>query len=79
MTTDRGRDTSPALTEARTVRKRALSALDRLDWLDHYYGKDPDRADKIDPDTEEIRAALRQVVDLLEPWKRTGRRTNRPL
>lgn len=72
MTADRGRDTSYALTEARTVRQRAISALERLDHIDEnlgtYYSED-----QIDPDTPEIRAALRQVVALLDPWKRTGR------
>jgi hypothetical protein len=70
----RGRDTSYALTEVRTVWKRAKSALDRLDHLDEYLGTYYSD-DEIDPDTPEIRAALEQVVELLEPWKRTGRKS----
>jgi len=72
MSADRGRDTSDALTEVRTVHKRAKSALDRLDHLDEYRGTYYSD-DRIDPDTPEIRAALEKVVELLEPWKRTGR------
>ncbi|WP_435109953.1 hypothetical protein [Nocardiopsis synnemataformans] len=64
---DRGRDTSRELTEVRTVWKRALSALERVGYVEQY------RPDETDPDAPEMRAALEQVVALLEPWKRTGR------
>ena len=65
---DRGRDVSHALTQARTVLSRAETGaadlrrarVNRWEWGD-------------DPDAEEIIAALEQVVDLLDKWRRTGR------
>lgn len=69
---DRGRDTSRALTEARTVHKRALAAISLIDGLDTTTAPHHDPAE-VDPDTTLIRAALSQAVHLLDPWKRTGR------
>jgi hypothetical protein len=83
-----GRCTSMALTEVRTVLKRAESALEAIpregsryyDELviqgDVYdiYGKDPDRqAISPHPERDEMIAALEQCVRLLERWRRTGR------
>ncbi|WP_435109814.1 hypothetical protein [Nocardiopsis synnemataformans] len=62
---DRGRDTSRELTEVRTVWKRALTGIEQIDYASHDETPDPDAA--------EMRAALERVVELLEPWKRTGR------
>lgn len=64
---DRGRDTSYALTEARTVLSRAQSAIRRLEWSEQYH------PDEIDPDHWEMKEALLVVTDLLDPWRRTGR------
>lgn len=61
-----GRRTSDELTEARTVLSRAESALDRLGWIEV-------RAAQEDPEHEKIHAALSKVVELLEPFRRTGR------
>lgn len=62
---DRGRDTSRELTEVRTVHKRAMTAIERIDWTSNHYG--------LNPDSDAMRDALEQVVALLEPWKRVGR------
>lgn len=61
MRRDRGRETSSALVEVRTVLSRAETALDNLKR--HYY--DEDRDEMID--------ALTAVVEALSWWKRTGR------
>lgn len=63
--------TSRALTEVRTVHSRAKTALDRRaghqhvdgDWYSHSVYDD-------DPDGEEMRTALTQVVALLDRWAR---------
>lgn len=61
-----GRRTSDELTEARTVLSRAESALDRLQWIEHY-----DAAQ--DPLHAEIKEALVRVRNIMEPFRRTGR------
>jgi len=62
LTPDVGTRSSAALTEARTVLSRAETAL--RDVNRHYYR---------DPDGEEIVVALRQVVETMAPFRRTGR------
>ena len=77
---DRGRETSNALTEVRTVLSRAETALDYIvhgpteghteyDENHHYVGFHRE----FDPDHEEMEEALRQCVMLLSRWRRTGR------
>lgn len=58
----RGRDTTPELAEVRSVLTRAETARDRLD----------DLTGEADPDAREMRIALDEVVELLDPWRRTG-------
>lgn len=62
----RGRDTSMALSEVRTVLGRATTALEYLHAIGALYERDPDH--------DSICKALEEVIDLLEPWRRTGRR-----
>jgi hypothetical protein len=83
---DRGRDSGEALTSVRTVLSRAETALEELgpegtrrEWapktgdpaLDNYPLRKAGRFE--DPDAPAMRAALRAVVDLLGPWRKTGR------
>lgn len=70
---DRGRDTSPELTEARTVLSRAETALMQLEGMqrarangDGWYGPE-------DPDHWAIADALKATVTALWPYRRTGR------
>ena len=58
-----GRRVSSVLTEARTVHSRAKTSLERFRWI----------RNQGDPAAAEIEAALRKVVELLEPFQRTGR------
>lgn len=60
----RGRETSNALAEVRTVLSRAETALDSLD-RSGWYRDDADRGEMAD--------AMREVVRLLDRWRRTGR------
>jgi hypothetical protein len=80
----RGRDASNTLTEARTVLSRTENALERLGRGPQEYlyetdgrtpldGDDGSWARAYDPDHDAIAEALRAVVALLEPWRRTGR------
>jgi hypothetical protein len=82
MTSDRGRDTSRALVEVRTVLSRAKTALFELERdergteFEHKrdeQGRLISRSKYKDPDHDEMVAALRQTVDALERWERTGR------
>ena len=63
MTRDRGRETTFALTEVRTVLSRAETAVVSIRRFNH--GRDPE--------AEEMIAELRAVVERLERWRRTGR------
>jgi hypothetical protein len=81
----RGRDASNALSEVRTVLGRAERALARLQHPTEYPIIRVDGEEVIDwdnkaedPDAEAMRACLTQVIDLLDPWRRTGR-TVKPL
>jgi hypothetical protein len=56
---DRGKDTSWALVEVRTVRSRALTAI-------HSILSNPQR----DPDQDDMITELTKVVDGLERWAR---------
>ncbi|MFH8295110.1 hypothetical protein [Streptomyces sp. NPDC018059] len=77
----RGRESSGALTEVRTVLSRAESAL--RDGPTEYLYTDDGRgllhdehgewATAYDPDHDQIQQALATVVALLEPWRSTGR------
>lgn len=74
----RGRDVSTALTEVRTVLSRAEAALRRLSEPTEYHKLpecryDFDRPKYEDPDAQDMRLALDQVIDLLDRWRRTGR------
>ena len=60
----RGRDTSRALTHVRTVLSRAETALDALEG--GYLTRE-------DPDADNMAADIREVCDLLNKWRRTGR------
>ncbi|MER0443140.1 hypothetical protein ABR738_00865 [Streptomyces sp. Edi4] len=80
-TPSRGRESSAALTEARTVLSRAESAL-RNGPTEHLYTDDGrgllhdehgEWATAYDPDHEQIQQALASVVALLAPWRSTGR------
>ena len=78
---DRGRETSDALVEVRTVLSRAETALQEIERGDFARGEDgrivrdtdglPLRVH--DEDYDEMRAALEHVVESLEWWRRTGR------
>jgi hypothetical protein len=75
--TDRGRETSNALTEIRTVLSRARTAQRFLDGPTEYRltsdgSRDHDAPRVEDPDAREMRIALAEVVELLEGWARTG-------
>lgn len=85
---DRGRDSGEALTSVRTVFSRAETALEELgpegtptEWAprtgdpeqDNYPLRKAGRFE--DPDAPAMRAALRAVVALLGPWRKTGRTT----
>lgn len=70
----RGRETSNALTEVRTVLSRAEHARGRIDGRSE--SSDPEQywlRDAEDPDAAEMRAALDAVIGLLDKWRRTGR------
>lgn len=84
--TDRGRDSGEALTSVRTVLSRAQTALEELgpdgtrrEWppktgdreQDDYSVRKVGRFE--DPDAPAMRQALRAVVALLGPWRKTGR------
>lgn len=80
---DRGRDTSQALTEVRTVLSRAEHALRVLqrgptEWRYNSDGR-PDFdweghwPKDYDPDHAEMVEALEKAVGLLAQWRRTGR------
>lgn len=58
---DRGRDTSMALTEVRTVLSRAETALASWSYFER------------DPDGEQMLGDLQVVCGILDKWKRTGR------
>ena len=83
---DRGRDSGEALTSVRTVLSRAETALEELgpegtrrEWptktgdpaQDNYPLRKAGKFE--DPDASAMRAALCAVVDLLGPWRKTGR------
>lgn len=85
---DRGRDSGEALTSVRTVLSRAETALEELgpdgaktEWaprtgdpaLDNYPLRKAGRFE--DPDAPAMREALRAVVAVLSPWRKTGRTT----
>ncbi|MFD5878444.1 hypothetical protein [Streptomyces yangpuensis] len=82
QTADRGRDTSHALTEVRTVLSQAESALrdgkptELLYQADGRRGLYDDTGRQVhayDPDHEQLQQALLSVIALLAPWRRTGR------
>lgn len=83
---DRGRDSGEALTSVRTVLSRAETALGELgpdgartEWppktgdreQDGYSVREAGMFE--DPDAPAMRQALRAVVALLGPWRKTGR------
>jgi hypothetical protein len=83
---DRGRDSGEALTSVRTVLSRAETALGELgpegtrtefpprtgdQAQDNYPLRKAGRFE--DPDAPSMRQALRAVVALLDPWRKTGR------
>lgn len=78
---DRGRETSNALVEVRTVLSRAETALYELDrgaYATHENGRAVMDSNGgyilvADEDYDEMRAALEHVVEALEWWRRTGR------
>lgn len=63
---------SPELTEIRTVHSRARTALVTLERIERFRaeGHPAYRNDPADPEVDEIRAALQQVVALTERWAR---------
>lgn len=71
----RGRETSNALVEVRTVLSRAETALETLQG----YPADRERWADVpgflqpDPDEERMIGALIEVRNLLDKWRRTGR------
>lgn len=73
---DRGRDVSQELTEVRTVLSRAESAVKSIlrmrehpfTYPDGRYGGNRG----YDPDGQEMIDRLKQVIELLEPWRKTG-------
>lgn len=81
----RGRDTSSELVEVRCVLSRAEGALAGLAYDGAgtmvYSGWDPVTKSHplrpweaaVDPERGEMKAALAEVVRLLERWRRTGR------
>jgi hypothetical protein len=79
--TDRGKETSNALTEVRTTLSRAETALAYIvhgpteghsvyDSEGRYSGYERE----FDSDHEEMERVLREVVVLLSPWRRKGSR-----
>lgn len=78
---DRGRETSRALTEVRTVLSRAETALRALGGPTEHardeHGDtvfvDGDFVYEHDPDHVEMREALATAVQALGRWRRTGR------
>ncbi len=80
----RGRESSEAMTEVRTVLSRAESALDRIgppstetEWTAQRPGENLSYTERMagrheDPDADRMRTALTAVVALLEPWRKTG-------
>lgn len=84
---ERGRDSGEALTSVRTVLSRAETALDELgpggtrnEWPPRAKGREDwsnyskrEAARFEDPDAPAMRQALRAVVALLGPWRKTGR------
>lgn len=79
---DRGRDSGEALTEIRAVLSRAKTTLEKLeehgprewpprDEMPDYGNRREARFD--DPDLEDMKTALREVVTRLERWQKTGR------
>lgn len=85
-TADRGRDSGEALTSVRTVLSRAETALEELgpegartEWplktgdreRDEYSVREARMFE--DPDAPAMRQALRAVVAVLSPWRKTGR------
>lgn len=83
---DRGRDSGSALTSVRTVLSRAETALEELgpdgarnEWPPRTGDRERDdyavrlAARFEDPDALAMRQALRAVVALLDPWRKTGR------
>lgn len=70
---DRRKDVSDALTEVRTVLSRARSARSRIEWVRTRAteGDDWERSHyTVDPDTDEMLAALQTVMETLERWQR---------
>lgn len=86
---DRGRHAGEALASVRTVLSRAETALEELgpegsalEWPPRPRGREGwagftrrEAARFEDPDAPAMRQALRAVVALLGPWRRTGRPT----
>ena len=60
---------SHALTEARTVHSRALTAIRRLDYLDQRGYPDPLDRER-DPEHDAIRAALNIAAEVLAPYRK---------
>lgn len=82
MERDRGRDTSRALTEVRTVLSRAETALDTVsrptepvyEKFESFPFRRYTGEYEHDQDAEEMQKALEEVVRLLRRWRRKGRR-----
>lgn len=79
--TDRGNETSRALTEVRTVLSRAETALDALSSGPMEYVTEHDEEGRYvgyhrepDPEQEAMVDALRVAVAALTPWRRAGAR-----
>lgn len=84
----RGRESGNALTEVRTVLSRAESALQMIGPPGHEtenagrksgpgimsYAERKAGVHE-DPEADAMRAALQAVVDLLDPWRKTGSTT----
>ncbi len=73
--TDRGADTSDELTEIRTILSRTRTARDRIHVLS---GPDYPGGRTVDPDSERMLNALAEVIAILEPYERRGRKS-RPM
>ena len=56
------------LTEARTVHSRAITALNRLDYLDS--GRNAEYHGPVDPLSKDIREALEQVVSIMDKFSK---------
>lgn len=76
----RGRETSDALVEVRTVLSRAENALSTLEVRRAQDGTDwYGREYHADPEIEEMIGTLQEVVRQLDRWRRTGaKRKGRP-